>query len=191
MFISLFTLQLNELPLRQHLLLHPHTLLTVICVVVASVSTTTNGCSNFSHCVPVPVVASRLHTITGWRHDGRVRSVQVRAPGSRWQVGGFSGPRLLAAAGSSGAVLYTVHPHTAHSQTRTIHTSSYKTTGWSPTFTNPEDPHIHNDIATMMINRNVNKLSQTSRQYMDFYNIAGEVHNRQLNACIQRHSCCI
>ena len=112
-------------------------------------------------------------------------------PGSRWQVGGFSGPRLLAAAGSSGAVLYTVHPHTAHSQTRTIHTSSYKTTGWSPTFTNPEDPHIHNDIATMMINRNVNKLSQTSRQYMDFYNIAGEVHNRQLNACIQRHSCCI
>ena len=116
MLISLFTLQLNELPLRQHLLPHPHTLLTVICVVVASVSTTTNGCSNFSHCVPVPVVASRLHTITGWRHDGRVRSVQVPGPGSRWQVGGFSGPRLLAAAGSSGAVLYSVHPHTAHSQ---------------------------------------------------------------------------
>ena len=121
MFIFLFTLQLNELPLRQHLLPHPHTLLTVICVVVASVSTTTNGCNNFSHCVPV--VASRLHTITGWRHDGRVRSVQVRGPGSRWQVGGFSGPRLLAAAGSSGAVLYTVHrtPHTARPAQYTLH----------------------------------------------------------------------
>ena len=123
MFISLITIQLNELPLRQHLLPHPHTLPTVICVVVASVSTTTNGCNNFSHCVPVPVVASRLHTITGWRHDGRVRSVQVRGPGSRWQVGGFSGPRLLAAAGSSGAVLYSVHrtPHTARPAQYTLH----------------------------------------------------------------------